>query len=251
MGNGCESAPEDGKVILQERSLSGIRRIIAKRMEESLRKAPQATVTVKADMSALITLRKKYLYEGINLSFTDLFIKVTEAALTRNPALNASLQNGKIIQYKSINIGVAVGTEQALVVPVIKNVQDKSLLEVSRELKGLIQKIHEQKITADDFSGGTFTLSNMGMYQIDVMTPIINIPEAAILGIGRTRKELVVEQDDTIKIKPMTTLNLTLDHAVLDGLHVAKFLETYLMIMENPLGYIQNAENGETKKESE
>lgn len=228
---------ENGKEILKVLPLSGIRRMIAGKMEESLRKAPQATVTAKADMSALIVLKKKYLYEGIELTFTDLFVKVTEIALKLNPALNASLQNGKIVQYKSINIGVAVGTDNALFVPVIKNVQDKSLLEVSQELKGLIQKIKEQKITSDDLSGGTFTISNMGMFKVDIMTPIINVPEAAILSIGTTRKELVVENDETLKIKPMTTLSLTLDHAVMDGLHAARFLETYLLIMENPLNY--------------
>ncbi|MEL7647273.1 MAG: dihydrolipoamide acetyltransferase family protein [Sedimentibacter sp.] len=228
---------ENGKEILKELPLSGIRRMIAGKMEESLRKAPQATVTAKADMSALISLKKKYLDEGIELTYTDLFVKVTEFALKLNPTLNASLQNGKIVQYKSINIGVAVGTDKALFVPAIKNVQNKSLLEVSNELKGLIQKIKEQKITSDDLTGGTFTISNMGMFKVDVMTPIINVPEAAILSIGTTRKELVVENDETLKIKPMTTLSLTLDHAVIDGLHAARFLETYLLIMENPLNY--------------
>jgi pyruvate dehydrogenase E2 component (dihydrolipoamide acetyltransferase) len=228
---------ENGKEILKELPLSGIRRMIAAKMEESLRKAPQATVTAKADMSALIALKKKYSDEGIELTYTDLLVKVTEYALKLNPSLNASLQNGKIVQYKSINIGVAVGTDNALFVPVIKNVQNKSLLEVSKELKGLIRKIKEHKITSDDLTGGTFTLSNMGMFKVDVMTPIINVPEAAILSIGTTRKELVVENDDTIRIKPMTTLSLTLDHAVIDGLPAARFLETYLLIMENPLNY--------------
>lgn len=228
---------EDSKEILKEIRLSGIRKIIANKMEESLRNAPQATITAKADMSALISLRKKYIEQGIELAYTDLLIKVTEFALKLNPELNSSLQNGKIIQYKSINIGVAVGTDKALYVPVIKNVQNKSLLEVSKELKGLVQKIHEQKINSEDLTGGTFTISNMGMFRVDVMTPILNAPEAAILSIGRTYKELVVENEETIKIKPMTTLSLTLDHAVLDGLPAARFLETYLNIMESPLNY--------------
>lgn len=240
MRKDCESIPEDGKKILKELPLSGIRRMIANRMEESLRKSPQATITAKADMSALITLRKKYLDQGIKLTYTDLFVKVTGIALKMNPTLNSSLQNGKIVQYKSINIGVAVGTDKSLVVPVIKNVQDKGLLDVSSELKGLIKRVNEGKIQADDFTGGTFTISNMGMFKVDVMTPIINVPEAAILSIGTTRKELVVENDDTIKIKPITTLSLTLDHAVLDGLPAAKFLETILLVMENPSNYFHD-----------
>jgi len=237
MDKEIELSRVDGMEILKETPISGIRRIIASKMEESLRKSPQATVTAKADMSSLIALKKKYNEQGFEVTFTDMFVKISESALRLVPEVNASLQNGKIRQYKSINIGVAVGTEKALFVPVIRNVQDKSLLEVSRELKNLIQKIKEQKITAEDFSCGTFTISNMGMFKVDIMTPIINIPQAAILSIGATRKELVVEDDDTIRIRPMTTLSLTLDHAVLDGYPVARFLEAFLCIMENPNDY--------------
>jgi len=227
----------DRKEILKEIRLSGIRRMIANKMEESLRKSPQATITTKADMDGLIALRKTYLNQGVDLSYTYLFVKVTESALQLNPDLNSSLQDGKIIHYKSINIGVAVGTDKGLFVPVIKNVQEKSLLMVSKELKEMINKIKEQKITGDDLTGGTFTISNMGMFRVDVMTPIINIPEAAILSIGTIRKELIVEDDETIKIKSMTTLSLTLDHAAIDGLPAARFLESYLKIMEDPLNY--------------
>jgi pyruvate dehydrogenase E2 component (dihydrolipoamide acetyltransferase) len=239
MKKDAELMTEDGRIILKEIPLSGIRRMIANKMEESLKKAPQATITTKADMSALIALKKQYADQGVELTFTDLFVKVTESALKINPALNASLINGKIIQFKTVNIGVAVGTDKALLVPVIKNVQDKSLLEISGELKEMIQKIRDQKISADDFSGGTFTLSNMGMFKVDVMTPIVNVPEVAILSIGTTRREPVVGKEDTIMIKPMTTLSLTLDHAVLDGLPAAKFLETFIQIMESPLEFFQ------------
>lgn len=232
-----ELLTEDGKVILNEFPLVGIRKIIAGRMEESLRKSPQATIATKADMSSLIAMKKSYSAQNKEVTFTDLLVKAAGEALKLNPALNASLQNGKIVQYKSINIGVAVGTDKGLFVPVIKNVQDKSLMEVSDELKGLIKKINEGKIAADDFAGGTFTLSNMGMFNVDMMTPIINTPQAAILSIGATRRELVVEDDDTIKIKPMTTLSLTIDHAVMDGLPAARFLETFQSVMLNPSGF--------------
>ena len=237
MDNEIASSQVEEMEIIKEFPLSGIRRIIASKMEESLRKSPQATVTSKADMSSLMAMKKKYHDQGYEVTFTDLFVKVSEFALKLVPEVNASLQNGKIRQYKSINIGVAIGTDKALFVPVIKNVQDKSLLEVSRELKELILKISDQKITADDFSCGTFTISNMGMFKVDIMTPIINVPEAAILSIGATRKELVVDDDDTIRIKPMTTLSLTLDHAVLDGFPAARFLEAFQHIMENPNDY--------------
>lgn len=225
---------DNEKIILDEAPLIGVRRMIAKRMEESLKKSPQATITMKADMSALADLKETYLSQGTKLTYTDLFVKVTACALELHPVLNASHQEGKIIRYKSINIGVAIGTDEALYVPVIKNVPKKTLVEVSEELKELIRKVNEGKITTEDVSGGTFTLSNLGMFGIDMATPIINIPEAAILCIGMTRKELFVEDDDSIKIKPMTTLSLTLDHAVMDGIPGAKFLATYRSIMTNP-----------------
>lgn len=230
-------SPGNEKIILDEVPLMGLRRIIAKRMEESLKKSPQATITTKADMSALIALKETYLGQGIKLTFSDILIKVAACALELNPTVNASNQDGKIIRYKSVNIGVAVGTDKGLYVPVIKNVQDKSLIEISKELKELIAKVNAGKITPEDFSGGTFTISNLGMFDLDVMTPIINIPEAAILCIGTTRKELVVEDDDSVKIKLMTTLSLTLDHSVMDGIPGAKFLSTFKSIMANPTEY--------------
>lgn len=230
-------AVEDGKVIRKDYALVGIRRIIAQRMEESLRKSPQATMTTKADMSALINLKEISAKQGLKLTYTDLFIKIAAVALKLHPVVNSSLQNGRIKEYESINIGVAVGTEKGLFVPVIKNIQDKSLAEISQELKGFIQKINEGRINGDDFTGGTFTISNLGMYGIDIMTPIINVPEAAILCIGATRRELTVDDDNTTKIKPMITLSLTLDHAVMDGLHGAKFMETFRKVLENPADF--------------
>lgn len=231
--------PENEKTILDEVPLIGLRRIIAKRMEESLQKSPQATITTKADMSALMVLKENYLAQGLKVTYTDILIKVAACALELHPTLNASNQEGKIIRYKSINIGVAVGTDDALYVPVVKNVQKKSIPEISKELKELIEKVNEGKLDSADLSGGTFTLSNLGMLDIDVMTPIINIPEAAIICIGAIRKELIVEDDDTTKIKPMTTLSLTLDHAVMDGISAAKFLGTLKSIMAKPTEFIQ------------
>jgi len=237
MENDRGTAVGDGKEILKEYRLAGVRKIIANRMEESLKKSPQATMTTKADMSALADLREEYAREGLKLTYTDLFVKVAAAALERHPLLNASLQDGKIRLYKSINIGVAVGTEEALYVPVIRDVPTKGLAQISRELKEFMLKIREGRIEAADFSGGTFTISNLGMFGIDVMTPIINAPEAAVLCVGAIRREPVVEADDTIRIRPLTTLSLTLDHAVLDGFPAAKFMETLRLVAENPADY--------------
>lgn len=229
--------PYDDKIILSERKVIGVRRKIGQKMAESLSKSPQATLTTEADMYALAALKESYLNRGIKVSYTDIFVKLTACALQLHPILNSSLQDGKIIQYKSINIGVAVGTDEALFVPVIKNVQDKNIEEISSELNELVRKIKDKETTPDDFMGGTFTISNIGIYKIDYSTPIINAPEAAILAIGCTRKRLIVEDDDSIKIKPVVTLSLTIDHAVMDGLPAAKFMESILSIMKDPIKY--------------
>ena len=229
----------DGKEIKNVTPLNGLRKMIADHMKESLLKAPQATISTKADMSALIELKKRYSENGVKISYTDIFIKIASIALSIHPELNSSLIDGKIYQYRSINVGVAIGTDQALFVPVVKNAKDKSLLEVSEELKIFIQKATEGRFAAEDFVGGTFTLSNLGMFDIDAMTPILNTPQAAILSIGATRKELVVEDDNSIRIIPRSTLSLTIDHAVMDGLPAAKFIETFCSIMKNPLEYFK------------
>ncbi len=228
-----------GKEVLKEERISLIREIISSRMTESLAMAPQATIAAKADMSALIALREEYLTKGTKLTYTDLFLKISSLALAIHPDINVSIEDGKLIQYKSINIGMAVGTDDALYVPVIKDVKDKSLLDIAKETKDFIEKINGNRILPEEMSGGTFTISNMGMFRVDVMTPIINTPESAILAIGATRKEAVVADDDTIRIKPMTTLSLTIDHRALDGLPAARFLETLLEIIENPKKYLR------------
>jgi len=236
-----EQMPEmTNKVIEREKTLAGMRKIIAKKMTESLANAPQATVTSRGDLSALAKVKKAYLDKGSKVSYTDLFIKIAAFAIEKYPIVNSALLDKKLIQYRSINIGVAVGMEQGLYVPVIKNVQNKTLLEVSNELKEIVERVKAGNATAADFSDGTFTLTNLGMFGIDQMTPILNWPESAILGIGATRKRLIVDDDDTIHIKPITTLSISHSHAVMDGYHCAKYLETFRNIMENPDSYFQN-----------
>jgi pyruvate dehydrogenase E2 component (dihydrolipoamide acetyltransferase) len=222
------------KTVLEVKPLSGLRKIIGERMAESLRRSPQGTMTTRADVTEIIALKNEYAAQGYKVTFTDMFVKIVGLALEKNPILNSSIEDGKLILYKSVNIGVGVGTEEGLFVPVIKNVEEKSILDISRELKDLVQKINDKKITPDEMVGGTFTISNLGMFSVDVVTPIINPPEAAILAIGATRKEVVVMEDGTTAVRPLTTLSLTADHAVMDGIPAVKFLATINEIMTKP-----------------
>ena len=231
-------AMQDCRTILQQKPLSGLRQIIGQRMSESLQRSPQGTMTTRGDMSGLISLKKAYAEQGHKISFTDIFVKVVGLALEKNRVLNSTIEANELILYKSINIGVAVGTDEGLYVPVIKNVEEKNLLAISLELKQLQQKMMEKQITPDDMAGGTFTISNLGMFDVDVVTPIINPPEAAILAIGSTRREVVVLEDDATAILPLTTLSLTADHAIIDGLPAVNFLATLKEMMVNVHQYI-------------
>lgn len=236
--NGDDMEVNKNKIVLTEKPLTGIRKIIGKRMQESLSTSPQATVSSTYDVSKIIELKKNLSSEGVDISFVDIFVKIVAKALELNPELNSSKQDNKIIVYKSINIGVAVAFNNLLFVPVIKEANNKNLIQISKEIKQLIHKIKSNTIDISDISDGTFTVSNMGMFDIEVMTPIINLPEAAILSIGKIKKSVVAADDDTINIKPMAVFSLTIDHSVVDGTPAAKFLETIKTIMFEPENYV-------------
>lgn len=228
------SVQDPNREILSRTALSTTRKVIADRMADSLSRSPQATVTTRADMSKLVDLRKQLATENLQISYADLFTKIIGLALQENPLFNSSLQSGELIIYKSINIGVAMAAEDSLFVPVIKNVQDKNLRQISAEIKEMSCKVKEGNLSSEDMTGGTFTFSNMGMLDVDVMTPIINPPEAAILAIGSVRKEAVVDEADKIVIRPMVTISLSIDHAILDGFPAAKFLASIKKYMQDP-----------------
>ncbi|MGI6224971.1 MAG: dihydrolipoamide acetyltransferase family protein [Peptococcales bacterium] len=235
----------DGGVINKEEPeydinpLSPLRKAIGERMAESLRRSPQGTMTTRADMLKLIAFKNKLSDQGEKVSFTDLFVKIASIALLSNPQINSSVRDGMVYTFKSTHIGVAVGGDNALLVPVIKNVERKSVLEVSQEMKVLSQKVKENKISMDEMSGGTFTVSNLGMFDVDVITPIINPPESCILAIGTTRQEVVVTNEGQTTIKPMVTLSLTADHTIVDGIPAVKFLTTFKEIMNHPEKYLE------------
>jgi len=208
--------------------LTGIRKTAAERVSLSARTAPQSTITMEVDMSKAAELREK-----VGVSYTDMLVKAAAKALTEHPIINSTLEKEQIKIFADINIGVAVATEMGLVVPVIHNANRKSLTEISSTLKGLAEKAKQSKLAKEELTGGTFTITNLGMYGVDIFTPIINPPETAILGVGRVAEKPVVVKEQTV-IRPLMQLSLTFDHRVVDGAPAAEFLQKVKQNLESP-----------------
>jgi pyruvate dehydrogenase E2 component (dihydrolipoamide acetyltransferase) len=206
--------------------LTGIRKTTAERVSISARTAPHSTITMEVDMSNAAELREK-----TGVSYTDILVKAVAKALEEHPLLNSTLQDDQIKIYEDINIGVAVATEKGLVVPVIRNADKKTLTQIASTLKELVEKAREGKLTREDLTGGTFTITNLGMYGVEVFIPIINPPEAAILGVGKVVEKPVIENKE-IKIKPTMHLSLSFDHRIIDGAPAAKFLQEIKQTLE-------------------
>ncbi|PWH20876.1 MAG: hypothetical protein DDG58_00915 [Ardenticatenia bacterium] len=219
--------------------LTPVQRLTGQRMLESVHQAPQFTLHVTADTTNLLWLREALMERilaetGERLSITALLVKIVAMVLKEHPRVNASFEGGRIRLYREINVGVAVGSDDGLVVPVIKGANQKSLGQVVQELKMFQQKAQVMRFTSEDLSGGTFTISNLGMYGIEHFEAIINPPQAAILAVGRIIKTPVGMPDDTVALRPMMGLTLTVDHRVLDGVQGARFLCAIKEKIEKP-----------------
>lgn len=218
--------------------MEGIRKVIAQRMVQSVATAPHVTLVSEVDMSRCKELRTELLpliekQTGNRLSFTEILVKFAAHALRNHPLVNASLKDEYIMLNSQVNIGVAVSIEQGLMVPVVKDADQKGLKALSEECKRLGSLAREGKLKPEHMTGGTFTISNLGMYAVDAFTPIINPPESAILGVGRIQ-EKAVGVAGTIQLRPMMTLSLSFDHRVIDGAPAAAFLTDLKELLENP-----------------
>jgi pyruvate dehydrogenase E2 component (dihydrolipoamide acetyltransferase) len=219
--------------------LTQVQLITGQRMIDSVRNVPQFALTTRVDMTNLLDLREAEsarieAQTGVHLSITGMVIKVVANALKRFPRANASFVDGRILLHNHINMGVAVGTDQGLVVPVIRDADQKTLVEIADELKNLQGKADRMRFGPNDFTGGTFTISNLGMYGIDHFQAILNPPETAILAIGRIVKTPIGMPDDAIALRPMMNLTLSIDHRSLDGMQGAKFLTLVIESLEQP-----------------
>lgn len=206
---------------------TGIRKIISDRLSMSKFSAPHIYLTTSVDMSKAKELLCRLNQEiEMKISINDLVIFVVAKALCDQPKINCSLINEEIIYHKDINIGVAVAQEEGLIVPVVKNANIKNLFTISKEIKKLIKLARDRKLMPDDYKGGTFTVSNLGMYGIEEFTAIINPPEAAILAVGTIKKVPIVTEKgkEKIEICPLMKITLSVDHRLIDGTVAARFL---------------------------
>ncbi|MBR8659244.1 2-oxoisovalerate dehydrogenase E2 component (dihydrolipoyl transacylase) [Brevibacillus aydinogluensis] len=213
-----------------------VRRTIANRMVQSKHEAPHAWTMVEVDVTNLVNFRNQVKEEfkrkeGVNLTFLPFFIKAVVEALKEYPMLNSTWAGDKIIVRKNINISIAVATEDALFVPVIKDADQKSILGIAKSIEDLAARTRAGKLTMDDMSGGTFTVNNTGSFGSVLSMPIINAPQAAILSVEAIVKRPVVI-DDMIAIRSMVNLCLSLDHRVLDGLICGRFLQSVKQKLE-------------------
>jgi len=217
--------------------LSGIRAVTAKRMSESSSTKPSASLMLRADAGELVRWRKKLKEQGQTVSYNDMIVLVCAKALKEHPIMNSRFINDRIEMLDDINIGVAVDTEKGLMVPVIHNADKKGLIDISRVLKEKAQRAQSGKAASDDITGGTFTITNLGMYEIEQFTPIINPPECAILAVGAISKEAAVSKETgQLVIMDMMSLTLVFDHRIVDGAPAAKFLQRIKHLIEWPLG---------------
>jgi len=223
------------KVIAKEVPYSGMRQIIGNRLSESKLTAPHIYFSTSVDMSNVLgiieSLKKE---QEINITINDFLVFVLAKVLTEQPKMNSSLVDNKIVYYSSINIGIAVGLEEGLVVPVIKEAEKKNLNEIAKESKRLITLAHEKRLMPEDYQSGTFTISNLGMFGIEEFTAIINPPESGILAIGSIQRKPVVNSYDQIVIRPILKMTLSVDHRIIDGIVATQFLNSVKKYLFNP-----------------
>ncbi len=222
----------------QEIPFTGLRKVISRRMSQSFQEVPQVTTTVKVDMKEIKELREeiKQLSEE-HISYTDILVLVVSRMLKKYPMINSHISQDSMIVKSSINIGIAVDVPDGLVVPVIKNVGRKDLEEIAKARKVLVEKAREGRLNNDDLSGGTFTITNLGGFETEIFTPIVNQPEAAILGVGQISDE-VVPVDGEVVIRPMLWLSMAYDHRAVDGAPAAEFLQKIKSALENPISLL-------------
>jgi len=234
-GKAVQGIAASGDTVLP---LKGMRKIIAERMKASLDTMAPANHRVDVDMSEIIALRKKLnaLYESasIKISIMDLLVKITARTLKDFPIVNSSLAAEGIILHEAVNMGIAVAVEGGLVVPVLRGAHIKSLPEIAAASRDLIDRARTGGLSSEDMSGGTFTITNLGMYDVDSFIAIINPPEAAILAIGAIRERVVVENSAMV-IRPIASLSLSFDHRIIDGAPAAEFLKALKTRLQNPL----------------
>lgn len=222
-------ATASGPRIKAKAKLNQLQRSMASRMLSSWQNIPQFTQMVTVNAENL--LRAKAEMEGISVN--DLAVKAVATAAAKNPEVNSSFQDGTVIIYEDINVSVAMATEQGLVVPVVRNVDHKSVAEIALDIKGLQERAAANRLTSEDLSGGTITVSNLGYYGVETGTPIINPPQSCMVFIGSIRNAAVAVNDALLTVAPVLELSIAYDHRFIDGMTAARFTTGLKEELEN------------------
>jgi len=234
---------EPASIESTEIPLTAMRRTIAKRLSQSMQTAPHFYVTSVIDTGKLADLRRQineYAQKEPNpvkVSFNDLIVKAVAIALVRMPQVNVSFAEDRLILKKQVHIGMAVALEQGLIVPVLRNADKQSVLAIARESQHLAELARTGKLRPEDFSGGTFTVSNLGMFDVDSFTAVINPPESAILAVGSITSTPVVV-DGQVVVRDRMKVTLSSDHRAIDGATAARFLQEIRRLLEEPFGLL-------------
>jgi pyruvate dehydrogenase E2 component (dihydrolipoamide acetyltransferase) len=213
--------------------LTSMRKTIIKRLSNSEKNTLRVTMTMEVDMSKAIRLRETINQEerNVRISYTDMVVKATIDTLKQNLILNSKLEGEKILIFEKIHMGVAVALESGLIVPVIRNADSLSLVEIARSMKKLIEKAKKRKLSLSEVTGGTFTITNLGQFGVDIFTPIINPPQSAILAVGRINEKPVVVNGEIVK-RHIMSITLSFDHRIIDGAEAAIFLQGIKTVLE-------------------
>jgi len=227
--------PETGPSAEEYKSapLAGHRKVIADRLSLSARTAVHVPITMEVDMTSASKKKSEEEKTGGEISYNDFIIKAAATALREFPAVNTMLLGQELRAMSEVNVGIAVGSGDDLLVPVIKNADRLSRPDISRSAKNLIERARSGTLATKEMSGGTFTISNLGMYDVDMFAPVINPPETAILGVGRIASKILV-LGENMAIRQMMTLTLVFDHRVIDGVLAARFLQRVKQLLEAP-----------------
>ena len=225
--------PTEINETLESIPLRSVRAVIAERMHQSATNTAQVTLTAEADATALVALRDQLIQDEVGVSYNDLFLYILGRVLREHPRINVSLEGDTIKLWQRIHIGLAVDTERGLLVPVIRDVDQKGVLQLAEETRSLVERAQNGQCTPDELSGGTFTLTNLGMFGVDAFTPLINLPECGILGVGRIKRQPVMVGDKVVG-RQMVWLSLTFDHRLVDGAPAARFLQRVVHVVEGP-----------------
>lgn len=225
----------------EEVSLSQMRKTIARRLTRSIGPVPHFFLTVDVDMTRVMAARKRmnaYLEErGEKVSVNDIILKATAAALARHPECNAAWHDDHIRRYHVVHLGVAVAVEEGLITPVVRHADRKGVVRIGREVREMAARAREKKLKPEEYTGATFSVSNLGMFGIHEFTAVINPPEAGILAIGGVKEEPVV-QDGEVVTRPQMRVTMSCDHRVIDGATGSRFLQTLTEMLEEPASII-------------